>query len=62
VLLPPPSLEARWVGEQLQINWSTGWLQEADDLRGPWFTMTNVLPPLLLSATNEKKFFRAWIP
>lgn len=61
-LLPPPVLEARWLGDQLQIVWPYGVLQEADDLAGPWATLSNALSPLLISVTNGKKFFRCRIP
>jgi WD40 repeat protein len=41
-----------------QITWSTGELQYATRLDGPWQTITNALSPMTISATDPARFYR----
>ena len=46
---------------KLQLQWSTGTLLEATDLRGPW-TTNNVPSPYTVQPTEPQKFYRVQVP
>lgn len=56
---PEPTLTIRLVGEQVELDWNRGTLQEASDVGGTWMDVTNASPPLLLKASSPRQFFRA---
>jgi len=55
---PPPVLNAKMVGEQIELMWDRGELQEADEVTGPWNKVTDAFSPQLISSTLPQKFFR----
>lgn len=57
----PPALTLEPVGPELRVTWPFGQLQSADSPAGPWTLLSNAVSPLLISATNAKKFFRALV-
>jgi len=52
------TLTARWVSEQVEVNWNRGELQQADNAAGPWLDLTNVSSPTLVQPLAPQKFFR----
>jgi hypothetical protein len=43
----------------LELTWSSGSLQSATNLTGPWMTLTNVTSPLTTNTSGLGRFFRA---
>jgi hypothetical protein len=57
----PPSITlsaAVLSGSKLQLNWSTGTLQSATNLLGPWTNVTGATPPFTTNTTGPQEFFR----
>jgi hypothetical protein len=44
---------------QLQLSWTSGSLQSATDLLGPWTTLSNVTSPYTTNLVGTQKFFRS---
>jgi alpha-glucosidase len=59
---PTVNLESGAAGNDLQLNWNVGRLQEATNLAGPWTTNPDALSPLTVMPTEPQKFFRAQWP
>jgi glucose/arabinose dehydrogenase len=55
----PPALSSRIVGEDMELTWDRGRLQQADDLRGPWTDVSDAFSPQVIQTVVQKKFFRA---
>ena len=53
------TLSVERVGTALQLNWSSGTLQSADDITGPWTPVTGAsAPSFQVTPTAAKKFYR----
>jgi hypothetical protein len=53
-----PTLRAAVQGGRVAITWSTGTLQEANDLLGPWTDVPNASSPLAVTPIGARKFYR----
>ena len=56
LVLPP--IQLRWVGAQVELNWSQGMLYVADEVTGPWTKITNATSPARIDVNGSRKFFR----
>ncbi len=56
----PPSVTARRVGAQIELQWARGALQSADDSDGGWSDVADAFSPLLITPGGQRKFFRAY--
>lgn len=54
----PPALNVVHSGGQLQLSWSQGVLQEADNVTGPFLDVTNAVSPYGISTSGSHKFYR----
>lgn len=54
----PPTLVVHPVGDQVELTWDRGALQEADEASGSWSDVVDAFSPLLLQPTAAKKFYR----
>jgi hypothetical protein len=45
-------------GQTMLLNWSSGTLQSADDVSGPYSDVTNAASPYPVSLTGPRKFYR----
>jgi hypothetical protein len=59
---PTVNLESGAAGNDLQLNWNAGRLQEATNLAGPWTTNPDALSPITVTPTEPQKFFRVQWP
>ena len=57
--IPPVTLRMAKSGPNLQLNWSSGILLQANDLAGPW--ATNTTSPQLVMPVEGKMFFRVQV-
>jgi hypothetical protein len=55
---PPPTLAIRPKGLQLELDWTHGLLQVADDLGGPWSEDATAFPPFMVDPEPPGKFYR----
>jgi len=46
------------VGNNVQLQWTSGTLLQATNLLGPWITNAVAVSPYILSPTNAQQFFR----
>src|SRR5262249_12670531 len=59
VTVRPPSISITPIGGQIQLNWSTGTLQEADDSSGPYIDVDpQPTPPYTITPSQRRRFFR----
>ena len=57
---PPVTLNFKFSGTTLELNWSQGTLLEANEVTGPW--ATNSAPsPFTVSPTEARKFYRVQV-
>ena len=56
LVLPP--VQSRWVNDSVELTWSYGILQAADDVTGPWNDVPNATSPHSVQAHGSKRFFR----
>lgn len=56
LVLPP--VQSRWINDQVELIWSYGILQTADDVTGPWNDVTNATSPHSVEPDGSKRFFR----
>ena len=49
-------------GTNLVLSWSTGTLQSAPAVTGPWTDLTGTNSPYTLSPVGNQNFFRAKVP
>ena len=57
---PLPALQIGWSGSQVQIRWTTGTLQEAATISGPWTDVSGAAPPSYsVAPSGFSKFYRA---
>jgi hypothetical protein len=61
IVYPRPILSVQFTAGQLQLTWSRGTLQQADDVTGPWSDISNSTAPYTISPTASRKFFRIGI-
>jgi glucose/arabinose dehydrogenase len=53
-----PTLEARAVGSQIELNWDGGTLQESDGVNESWNDVVDAFSPLRIQATRPIRFYR----
>jgi len=58
--IPPVTLRMAKSGPNLQLNWSSGILLQANDLAGPW-TTNSMTSPQLVMPVESKMFFRVQV-
>jgi len=57
---PLPLLQVSRSGNQLQVQWTTGTLQQATAITGPWSDVTGAAAPTYtFSPSGGQQFFRA---
>jgi Concanavalin A-like lectin/glucanases superfamily len=61
VYTPPPTMSIQRSGANVTVSWTSGFLQEAISITGPWtYADTNtVISPYTVGASNAASFFRA---
>lgn len=58
----PPVISIQPSLSNVIVRWTSGFLQKAVDLTGPWTDVTNALSPYTVGAANAASFFRATLP
>lgn len=53
-----PTLTLQQLDAQLQLNWTSGRLEVADEIDGPWTEVADAYAPLLLQPIGAQKFYR----
>jgi len=53
-----PSVRVKPVGKKVEVTWSYGTLQEAENVSGPWNNVTNAASPYSVETGSQQKFFR----
>lgn len=53
----PPTISAQVNGDQMQLSWPRGTLQEADDVTGPYQDVTTT-SPVTIDLSESRKFYR----
>jgi hypothetical protein len=53
----PPTVSAQVTGNQMQLSWPRGTLQEANEVTGPYVDVTTI-SPLSVDLSEAKKFYR----
>ncbi len=53
----PPTISVQMNGNQMQLTWPRGTLQEADEVTGPYLDMTQI-SPWTVNLSASKKFYR----
>jgi hypothetical protein len=56
-VFPPPTILFHVFGDQLQLDWPRGVLQEAADVQGP-YADTVAQPPYIVTPDSDRKFYR----
>jgi hypothetical protein len=56
-VLLPPVLTVKRIGDQLQLSWTQGTLQESDEAAGPYHDVTSQ-SPFTVDLTEARKFYR----
>jgi hypothetical protein len=54
-----PKMTSFTYGGNMVVSWTSGYLQQAPALAGPWTYVPNATPPFLAGMTNTMQFFRA---
>lgn len=54
-----PTLSIQSSGSSVTISWTSGFLQQAAALAGPWTYVTNAVSPYTMGLTNQAQFFRS---
>ena len=57
VVYPRPVLGVDFSGNQMQLSWPRGTLQQADEATGPYFDVTQS-SPFFVTPNAARKFFR----
>ena len=55
---PSPTLSMQVVSNRVALSWSTGTLQSASLLSGPWQDVTNAVSPFVVSPAAPQQYFR----
>lgn len=58
----PTGLSIQRVGSKLRLLWPGGELRQADDVTGPWTTVSNAVSPWPIDASATKQFYRMNTP
>jgi hypothetical protein len=53
----PPTISTQVNGDQMQLTWPRGTLQEADEVTGPYVNVTTI-SPITIDLSETKKFYR----
>jgi hypothetical protein len=53
-----PRLAASRDGANIKIEWTTGTLEAADEVKGPWAAVANAKSPFSAPSTGNRKFYR----
>ena len=56
-VIAPPPIQFTRLGDQLQLSWQLGTLQEADDVQGPYHDVSTQ-SPFIIDLTETRKFYR----
>jgi hypothetical protein len=56
LVLPP--VQSRWASNRVELTWSYGILQAADNVTGPWNDVTNATSPHSIEVDQSQQFFR----
>jgi hypothetical protein len=56
-VIAPPPIQFTRLGDQLQLSWPLGTLQEADDVQGTYYDVTTQ-SPFIIDLTETRKFYR----
>jgi hypothetical protein len=56
-ILIPPTISVQVNGNQMQLSWPRGTLQEADNVTGPYLDVTTI-SPITVDLTEFRKFYR----
>jgi len=54
----PPVLAVHGLGNQVELTWAWGELQEADEVNGMWSDVVDAFSPMLVQPTAARKFYR----
>jgi glucose/arabinose dehydrogenase len=54
----PPTVTARRVGTEIELQWDRGALQSADESSGDWSAELDAFSPLLITPAGQRKFYR----
>jgi len=54
----PPTVTAQVSGDQVQLVWSRGILQQADEVAGPYFDVPGATSPYAVISSTGRRFFR----
>jgi hypothetical protein len=57
-VLPPPSIEVRLLGNQLQLTWPSGILEQAADVNGPYTEVPGADSPYIITPSDGQRFYR----
>jgi hypothetical protein len=55
----PRTLSIQASGSNVIVSWTSGFLQEASSVAGPWTYVTNAASPYSTGLTNQALFFRS---
>jgi Concanavalin A-like lectin/glucanases superfamily/Immunoglobulin I-set domain len=55
----PPIMWIQQSGSNVVVSWTSGFLQKAISVTGPWTDVTNAVSPYTVGATNPALFFRS---
>jgi len=56
---PPPQLNAKRSGTNLELSWDRGSLQEAEAITGPWNDVPGCFSPFVIQPAGPRRFYRA---
>ena len=56
--IAPATLNYQTSSNSLMLNWSSGTLQSATNLQGPWTNLNTVASPFQVTPTNPQQFYR----
>jgi hypothetical protein len=52
-------MSIQFSGSNVIVSWTSGLLQKAVSVTGPWIDVTSTIPPYVVEMTNSALFFRA---
>jgi hypothetical protein len=56
---PPPMMSIQASGSNMIVSWTSGFLQQASAVTGPWTYITNAVSPYTTGLTNQAQFFQS---
>jgi hypothetical protein len=54
----PPILSLQTSGNSLVLNWSSGALQSATNVLGPWYDLSGAASPYVVTPAGPQQFYR----